>query len=55
VNDKFKGVNPEAEQTIKALKDKYKLDKTGFLSPKDLSNHYHPTKIEFCIYPDLKV
>ena len=21
----------------------------------DVTNHYHPTKIEFCIYPDLKV
>jgi hypothetical protein len=37
VNDKFKGVNPEAEQTIKSLKDTYKLDKTGFLTPKDLN------------------
>ncbi len=37
VNDKFKGVNPEAEQTIKSLKITYKLDKTGFLTPKDLN------------------
>lgn len=37
VNDKFKGVNPEAEQTIKSLKYTYKLDKTGFLTPKDLN------------------
>lgn len=37
VNDKFKGVNPEAEQTIKSLKNIYKLEKTSFLTPKDLN------------------
>jgi len=37
VNDKFNGVNADAEQTLTALKDKYNIKKSGFLTADDLS------------------
>ncbi len=37
VNDKFNGVNADAEQTLTALKNKYNLKESGFLTADDLS------------------
>ncbi|MCF6268645.1 MAG: hypothetical protein L3J41_02945 [Melioribacteraceae bacterium] len=37
VNDKFNGVNADSEKTLKSLTDKYKLQKSGFLTSDDLA------------------
>ncbi len=37
VNDKYNGVNADAEQTLTALKNKYNLKKSGFFTADDLS------------------
>jgi hypothetical protein len=38
VNDKYKGVNADCEQTIQEIKEKHHLNDTGFLTAKDLEN-----------------
>ena len=38
VNDKYKGVNADCEQTIQEIKKKYNLAKAGFLTAKDVEN-----------------
>jgi hypothetical protein len=47
VNDKFNGVNADAEQTLTALKNKYNLKKSGFFTADDLS------KIVFSLDDDI--
>jgi len=37
INDKFKGVNAEAELTLKSLETTHGLKKSGFITPKDLN------------------
>lgn len=39
VNDKYKGVNADCEQTIQELKVSHNLDKSSFLTAKDLENY----------------
>lgn len=38
VNDKYKGVNADCEQTIQQIKEEYCLNNTGFKTAKDLEN-----------------
>ena len=38
INDKYKGVNADCEQTIQEIKEKYQLNGAGFLTAKDLEN-----------------
>ena len=38
INDKYKGVNADCEQTIQEIKRKYNLNKAGFLTAKDMEN-----------------
>jgi len=38
VNDKYKGINADCEQTIENIKQEYQLQKAGFKTAKDLEN-----------------
>ena len=38
INDKYKGVNADCEQTIQEIKEKHHLNNAGFLTAKDLEN-----------------
>lgn len=38
INDKYKGVNADCENALQVLKGKYKLNKSAFLTAKDLEN-----------------
>jgi hypothetical protein len=38
INDKYKGVNADCEQTIQEIKEKHHLNNVGFLTAKDLEN-----------------
>lgn len=38
VNDKYKGVNADCDQTIQEIKENHDLNNAGFLTPKDLEN-----------------